>query len=103
MVLFNGNEAQGEFAIETAAGKSVQQGKNAIYFSGYFFFAMLALSVSFCPEVNTQGKFRNCSPNCNQIILVVPNEADLISLVTLSYLREQNSLQWEEITEMGKE
>lgn len=52
-----------------------------------FFFATLALYVSFCPEVNTQDKFWSCSSNCVWIILVVPNEADLISLVTLSYLR----------------
>lgn len=38
MVQFNGNEAQGEFAIETMAEKSVQHGKIAIYVSGFFFF-----------------------------------------------------------------
>lgn len=84
MVQFSGNEAQGEFAIETVAGKSVQYGKTAIYLSGLFFFlhllAILAFFVSFCPEVNTQGEFTSCSPNCDQIFLVVPNEADLISL-----------------------
>lgn len=50
----------------------------------FFFFlhllAILAFFVSFCPEVNTQGEFTSCSPNCDQIFLVVPNEADLISL-----------------------
>lgn len=70
MAQFNGNEAQGEFAIETVAGKSVQHGKNAIYLWLFFFLlAMLAFSVSFCPEVKTQGEFTSCSPNCDQIFL----------------------------------
>lgn len=91
-------EAPGAF--ETVAGKSVQHGKNAIIslvlFLAFFpplLLAILAFSMSFCPEVNTQGEFTSCSPNCDQIFLVVPNEADRISLVTLFYLRGQKSLQ----------
>lgn len=65
----------------------------SLAFFSFSLLAMLALLVSFYPEVNTQGECTSCSPNCDQIFLVVPNEADLISLVTLVYLREQNSLQ----------
>lgn len=37
MTQFNGNEAQGDFAIEILAEEALQQGKNATYLSGFFF------------------------------------------------------------------